>query len=442
MGYVSATVVPLARAALARAPRRVAMLSLHTSPLEQPGSGDAGGLNVYVVELSRRLAARGTEVEIFTRATSSRQDGAAEVAPGVRVRTVPAGPFEGLAKEELPAQLCAFTSGVLAEEARHPRGYYDAVHSHYWLSGQVGWVAAHRWGVPLVHSAHTLAKVKNADLAVGDRPEPRARVAGEQQIVDVADRLVAATSIEAAQLVDLYGADPARIATVAPGVDLDLFRPGDAGAARNRLGLAQDAVVLVFAGRVQRLKAPDVLLRAAAALAERDPALRERLQVLIVGGTSGADGDALAELHALARQLGIAEKVRFLPPQPQRRLAEVFRAADVVAVPSYNESFGLVAIEAQACARPVVATDVGGLRTAVADGVSGRLVRGHDPRDWATALATAWKDREVLGAGAVRHAAAFSWDRTAEGVLNTYRAATAGDRSTVLPLVRAGAGAR
>jgi D-inositol-3-phosphate glycosyltransferase len=248
MGHVSAAVVPLARA-----PRRVAMLSLHTSPLEQPGSGDAGGLNVYVVELSRRLAARGTEVEIFTRATSSRQRGAAELAPGVRVRAVPAGPFEGLAKEELPAQLCAFTSGVLAEEARHPRGYYDAVHSHYWLSGQVGWVAAQRWGVPLVHSAHTLAKVKNADLAVGDRPEPRARVAGEQQIVDVADRLVAATSIEAAQLVDLYDADPARIATVAPGVDLDLFRPGDAGAARARLGLAQDAVVLAFAGRVQRL---------------------------------------------------------------------------------------------------------------------------------------------------------------------------------------------
>jgi D-inositol-3-phosphate glycosyltransferase len=409
------TVLPLARGL-----RRVAMLSMHTSPLDQPGVGDAGGLNVYVVELARRLAHRGVEVEVFTRATSSELRTRVEIAPGVCVRHLDAGPYEGLDKSELPAQLCAFVAGVLGEEARHAAGWYDLVHSHYWLSGQVGWVAAERWGVPLVHTAHTLARVKNAALAEGDTPEPRARVVGEQQVVRAADRLIAATALEARQLIELYDADPARVDTVAPGVDLQVFRPGAGGPARERLGVRPDAVVLAFAGRVQRLKAPDVLLRAAALLVARDPELARRLQVLVVGGSSG-DHDALPELRALADTLGLGDVVRFLPPQPHPAVAEVFRAADVVAVPSYNESFGLVAVEAQACGTPVVATRVGGLTTAVADGVSGLLVPGHDPQAWASALSRALRDRDRLSAGAVRHAAGFGWDRTAEGVLAAYR---------------------
>src|SRR5579884_3902809 len=163
-------------------PRRVAMLSVHTSPLHQPGTGDAGGMNVYIVELSRCLAGLGVEVEIFTRATSSDLPPTVELAPGVLVRHVVAGPFEGLYKEDLPAQLCAFTHGVLRTEAGHRAGHYDLVHSHYWLSGQVGWLAAERWGVPLVHTMHTMAKVKNAQLAAGDTPEPAARVIGESQV--------------------------------------------------------------------------------------------------------------------------------------------------------------------------------------------------------------------------------------------------------------------
>src|SRR5918993_2282313 len=202
-------------------PRRIATLSVHTSPLDQPGTGDAGGMNVYIVEVARRLAAAGVEVEVFTRATSSDLPPRVELAPGVTVRHLTAGPFEGLSKEDLPAQLCALTSGVLRAEAAHEPGWYDAVHSHYWLSGQVGWLASERWGVPLVHTAHTLAKVKNLALAEGDEPEPLRRVVGEEQVVEASDRLVANTAEEAGQLVDLYDADPRRVVTVAPGVDLE-----------------------------------------------------------------------------------------------------------------------------------------------------------------------------------------------------------------------------
>ncbi|HMC68544.1 MAG TPA: glycosyltransferase, partial [Mycobacteriales bacterium] len=197
--------------------RRVATLSVHTSPLDQPGGGDAGGMNVYVCEIAKRLAQRGIEVEIFTRATSSDLPTVVELTPGVTVRHVVSGPYEGLDKNDLPAQLCAFTNGVLRVEAAHEPGYFDLVHSHYWLSGQVGWLAKERWGVPLVHSMHTMAKVKNASLAEGDAPEPASRVVGEAQVVEAADRLVASTAAEAQQLITLYDAEPARVVTVAPG---------------------------------------------------------------------------------------------------------------------------------------------------------------------------------------------------------------------------------
>jgi len=217
-------------------PRRVAVLSVHTSPLEQPGTGDAGGMNVYVLETSKRLAALGVEVEVFTRATRSDLPAVVEVVPGVSVRHVPAGPLEGLGKEDLPSQLCALTSGVLRAEAHHEPGWYDVVHSHYWLSGQVGWLAKERWGVPLVHTAHTLAKVKNLSLADDDVPEPLRRVVGEEQVVAAADRLVANTRDEARQLLELYDAQARRVVTVAPGVDLEHFRTGTASTARTRLG--------------------------------------------------------------------------------------------------------------------------------------------------------------------------------------------------------------
>ncbi|MFS8477479.1 MAG: D-inositol-3-phosphate glycosyltransferase [Micromonosporaceae bacterium] len=422
-------------------PRRIATLSVHTSPLDQPGTGDAGGMNVYIVEIAKRLAARNVEVEIFTRATASGLPPRVEMAPGVSVRHVISGPFEGLAKEDLPAQMCAFTAGVLRAEAARAPGWYDLIHSHYWLSGQVGWLAKDRWGVPLVHSAHTLAKVKNARLADGDKPEPLARVVGEEQVVAEADRLVANTQTEARELLGLYGADHTRVAVVEPGVDLRSFSPPAVGreaaartAARRRFGLPPDGHVVAFVGRIQPLKAPDVLLRAAAELAVRDPQLARRLTVVVVGGPSGSGLERPASLIELADALGISDAVRFLPPQPRDALADLYRAADLVAVPSHNESFGLVALEAQACGTPVVAAAVGGLVTAVRDNVSGVLVDGHAPADWARVLGgllSAPGRRAELARGAVEHAHRFSWDRTVDKLLAVYRAAVAEHRARI-----------
>jgi D-inositol-3-phosphate glycosyltransferase len=401
----------------------VAVLSVHTSPLEQPGTGDAGGMNVYIAQTARRMAERGIAVEVFTRATSSDLPPVAELAPGVTVRHVVAGPFEGLAKDELPGQLCAFTAGVLRAEARHEPGYYDVVHSHYWLSGQVGWLARERWGVPLVHTAHTLAKVKNAALAEGDTPEPRMRIIGEEQVVAEADRLVANTAVESGELVSLYDADPTKVLTVPPGVDLGRFTPGSQAAARAALDLPPDAVVLTFVGRIQPLKAPDVLLRAAAELLVCRPELRSKLVVVIVGGPSGSGLEQPKALQELAVELGILDVVRFMPPQRGEALAQVYRAADVVAVPSHNESFGLVALEAQACGTPVVAAAVGGLPIAVVDDVTGRLVGTHDPVDWARVLGDVALHpalREEFARNAVGHARRFSWDRTTDALLDGY----------------------
>lgn len=399
------------------------MLSAHTSPLEQPGSGDAGGMNVYVLELSRRLAARGVEVEVFTRSTSRHQPPVVEAAPGVLVRHVTAGPFEGLTKDDLPSQLCGFVRDVLRAEVEGGPDLFDLVHSHYWLSGQVGTVAAERWSVPLVHTMHTMAKVKNAHLADGDRAEPIGRVVGEEEIVRLADRLVANTEEERRELLELYGAEPARVDVVHPGVDLDVFRAGRRDDARAALGLPPDAAVLLFAGRIQPLKAPDVVLRAAAELLRRDPGLRGRLQVVVVGGASGSGLDRPTSMADLAAELGITDVVRLEPAVTQDVLADWYAAADAVCVPSHNESFGLVAIEAQACGTPVVAARVGGLATAVADGVSGVLVDGHDPRHYADALHPLLTDRahrDELGAKAVAHAAGFGWDATVDRVLEVY----------------------
>ena len=293
--------------------RRVAVLSVHTSPLAQPGTGDAGGMNVYVLQTALHLARRGVEVEIFTRATSSSDPPVVRVAPGVLVRNVVAGPFEGLDKYDLPTQLCAFTAGVLRAEANHEPGYYDIVHSHYWLSGQVGWLARDRWAVPLVHTAHTLAAVKNAALADGDAPEPPLRAVGEQQVVDEADRLIVNTEDEARQLISLHHADPARIDVVHPGVDLRLFtprrpagRPGGAGPRRRRAD-----------GGVRRAHPAAEGARCRCCGPRRScPGLR---RCVVAGGPSGSGLASPDGLVRLAAELGIAHRVTFLPPQSREQ---------------------------------------------------------------------------------------------------------------------------
>ncbi|QBI52187.1 D-inositol 3-phosphate glycosyltransferase [Streptomonospora litoralis] len=415
-------------------PRRIASISLHTSPLEQPGSGDAGGLNVYTVEVAKRLAARGVATDVFTRATGPDQPPVVEMLPGVTVRHIPAGPYGTLDKSALARSLCPFIFGVLQAEAGNEPGHYDLVHGHYWLSGRAGLAAAQRWGVPLVQSMHTLAKVKNLALAQGDSAEPEYRLRGEDHLVRHADHLVANTPVEAGQLVDHYGADPSRVSAVPPGVDLDVFSPGPRRAALRELGLAEDTELLLFVGRVQRLKAPDVLLRSAAALLERDPSLRERLVVAVVGGLSGTDLAQPRRLAELARSLGIADVVRWEPPRSRSELVTFYRAATATVVPSYSESFGLVAVESQACGTPVVAARVGGLPTAVRDGVSGVLVDGHDPEDYARVLdglVRAPARRDALGTAGVGHAAGLGWEATVEGLLDVYRGTLVGER---LPL--------
>jgi D-inositol-3-phosphate glycosyltransferase len=391
-------------------------------------------MNVYVAETAKRIAARGIEVEIFTRATSLADPESTELAPGVIVRNISAGPFEGLRKEDLPAQLCAVTAGVLRAEAAKNEGFYDLIHSHYWLSGQVGWIAQERWGVPLVHTMHTMARVKNLTLAQGDSPEPAIREIGEEQVVIAADRLVANTHAEAKELIELYHADPNRVRVVHPGVDLDLFVPGDQQSARSALGIATDAIVLLFVGRIQPLKAPDVLIEAAAEILNRNPELRSRLVVAICGGPSGSGLERPDALITLATDLGVSDVVQFVPPTNRTELVKWYQGATVCVVPSYSESFGLVAIEAQACGTPVVAARVGGLPTAVREGISGILVDGHHAGDWAKSILQVVTDEALqqrLRAGAIDHAGHFGWEDTTDKLITVYQEAIASSKARV-----------
>ena len=399
---------------------RIAVLMVHTSPLEQPGIGDAGGMNIYVVESAQRMAAMGVSVDIYTRRTHASETETVEISPGVRVRYFECG-HGTLTKEQLPAHI----SGLSKEFLRLLKDEkYDAIHSHYWISGKVAMPAAKELGIPLVHTMHTMARVKNLNLAEGETPEPMIRVQGETQVVAAANALVANTDAEAASLVSLYDACPDIVHVVSPGVDLYTFTPGQGrSAARDFVGLPKDALVVSFVGRIQPHKGPEVLIRATSELVKHSPLLRHKLIVNIIGGASGANTEEVDRLKELATWLAIDDVVRFSPPVPRADLAQWYRAADLVVVPSYSESFGLVALEAQACGTPVVATAVGGLRTAVADGISGVLVDGHDPKAWSSVIARLLQEpqrRVLLSMGAIEHASHFGWDTTARGTLDIY----------------------
>ena len=378
---------------------RIAMLSAHTSPLEPLGGGDAGGMNVYVLEAATQLARRGVAVDVFTRATG--EAAITEVEPGVRVLSIVPGDI-----------------GASMMSALEP---YDLVHSHYWLSGQIGLVVRERRGIPLVHTMHTMGRVKNLNLAAGDRAEPSARIVAESEIVRLADRLVANTAQERDELVTLYGADPQCVDVVHPGVNHERFVPAGRDGARHRLGIDQQLRLVLFAGRLQPHKGPDLAIEALAHLPSD-------VRLVVVGGPSGAGLEHPEALADLAVGLGVADRVSFVPPVPQAELADWYVAADVVCVPSHSESFGLVALEAQACGTPVVAAAVGGLTTAVVDGVTGLLVNGHVPAHYARALRTLLDDaalRGTMGAKAAVHAAGFSWEVTTDRLLATYAAAVA-----------------
>jgi D-inositol-3-phosphate glycosyltransferase len=399
---------------------RIATLMVHTSPLDQPGAGDAGGMNIYVVESAERMAAMGVSVDIFTRRHNPDLPDIVELSPGVRVRHLNIGACSAT-KEELPAlipNLSEAFSAVLEKEK------YDVLHSHYWISGKVAMPVAKKFSIPLAHTMHTMARVKNMNLAEGERPEPMIRVQGETQVVAAANALIANTDAEAASLVSLYEACPDNVSVVSPGVDLYTFTAGSGRkAAREAVGLPQDAHILAFVGRIQPHKGPEVLIRAVAEMLNHSPHLRPKLITVIMGGASGSGLGEVERLKDLVSWLNISDVVRFENPVPRAQIPQWYRAADLVCVPSYSESFGLVALEAQACGTPVVATAVGGLRTAVADGISGVLVDGHDPRAWSSVLARLIQEpqrRVLLSMGAIEHASHFGWDATARGTLDIY----------------------
>lgn len=402
---------------------RVAVVSLHTSPLDQPGSGDAGGMNVFIRAAADRVAAHGVDVDVFTRCRGQGLREVEELGGGSRLIQVKAGPCAPMPKEELPRYLPEFLGGVLRRQRLEGAGY-DVVHTHYWLSGWVGRSTKEIWGVPLVASFHTLGKVKNYSLALGESPESSERLSGEQRVIADADRLVAATPAEASQLVGLYRADAERIRVVPPGVDHELFFPRPRDEASARLHLA-GARLLLFVGRLQAHKGPDIAVRTLAEAVARDPHAAEDVVLAIVGGPSGSGhGADVARLMNLASALGVGERVMFFPPQPQARLADFYAAAEALLVPSRSESFGLVALEAEACGTPVVAAAVGGLRYVVDDGVTGFLVDGHDPADHADRVLEILGDRarsRRMGAAAVAHSLRFSWDATASEILAVYR---------------------
>jgi len=393
---------------------------VHTSPLDQPGIGDAGGMNIYVLESAQRMAAMGVSVDIFTRRTDADAPEIVEISPGVRVRHFDCGHGQ-LTKEQLPTHIAGLSRAFLQIIKKEN---YDVIHSHYWLSGKVAMPAARELDIPLVHTMHTMARVKNLNLAEGESPEPMIRVQGETQVAEAADALIANTDAEAASLVTLYDACPDTVHVVTPGVNLHVFTPGAGrSAARNVVGLPHDGLVVTFVGRIQPHKGPEVLIRATSEMVKHSPALRHKLIVNIMGGASGANAEEVDRLKELATWLELDDVVSFAPPVERDGLADWYRAADLVCVPSYSESFGLVALEAQACGTPVVATAVGGLRTAVADGFSGVLVDGHDPKAWSSVITRLLQEpqrRVLLSMGAIEHASHFGWDSTARGTLDIY----------------------
>ena len=395
---------------------------VHTSPLDQAGIGDAGGMNIYVCEAANQMAAQGVAVDIFTRRTNRSDADIVDLGNGVRVIQLNVGPIDGVMKENLPALIPALSEAF--KNALTSGVQYDVIHSHYWISGKVAMPVAAELNIPLVHTMHTTARVKNLSLAEGENPEPMIRVQGETQVVASADALIANTDAEAAGLVSLYEACPDNVFVVSPGVNLQNFTVGSGkAAARKVLGLPVEGHVISFVGRIQPHKGPEILIRAIAEMATHSPALRPDLTVMIIGGASGSNTVEVERLRELAQWLGIADIVKFEPPVARNKLADYYRASDLVCVPSYSESFGLVALEAQACGTPVVASAVGGLRTAVADGISGVLVDGHDSRAWSSVLVRLLQEpqrRVLLSMGALEHASHFGWNGTARGTLDIY----------------------
>jgi D-inositol-3-phosphate glycosyltransferase len=393
----------------------VVYLSMHTSTLLQPGTGDAGGMNVYIDGLARTMVRRGVSVDVYTRRSDPDQPDELTVVPGYRVFHMDAGPPEPMAIRPMAIYVTEFAEAVssrIEAEGRIP----DIIHSHYWLSGWAGLLIKRRLGVPLANSFHTLGRVKDLHKRDDEPPESLLRIAAEAEVIDNSECVVASTPLEAQDLLEHYGADPGRLCTSPPGVDHSVFSPGDREEARRRVGFGEPPVLL-YAGRIQPLKGVDVVLGTFALIREVIP----HASLVIVGGPSGPQGrEELNRLEELAAAIG---NVEFRAPVPHDDLADHYRAADLLLLPSRSESFGLVAAEAQCCALPVVAARTGGLAHVVCDGVSGLLVDGWDPADHAEAALRILTDPALeaeLREGAEEWSQRFSWEATADRFLELY----------------------
>jgi D-inositol-3-phosphate glycosyltransferase len=413
--------------------RRLAVLSLHTSPLAQPGTGDGGGMNVYVRELSSALARAGVVCDVFTRAWSDDLPATISIEPGFRVHHISAGPPTPMAKEALPTVVDEFADGVLKRmQTSESFGTdqdlpFDAVHANYWLSGLAGHTIKHQMNLPLVSTFHTLDRVKaEASPEEVEADAPHQRAEAEAAIIRCSDTVLASCSVEAAQISELYNADPSRIRIVAPGVDHAFFGPGDRRQARRALGFPESGPLLLFVGRIQPLKGLAVAVQALAVLGPDHPDAR----LVVVGGPSGPHGDSeVDEMVRLVDRLGLQDRVLFVPPRPHELLSTYYRAADVCLVPSRSESFGLVALEAAACGTPVVASDVGGLRSLIDHGRTGYLVEEPSPESFAAWVRQILAEpllAERLSTGAVLRARRYTWARAAHLLCEIYAELTVG----------------
>lgn len=402
------------------------MLVVHSDPVAEPGVGDAGGMTVYVRQMARTLAARGLEVDIYTRRDSAGRPGEVTLFPGVVVRQVSAG-APGLPKEEVAAHLPEFTANLAWDVERRGQSY-DLIHSHYWLSGKVASILSARWKIPFVHTFHTLGRVKNQWRAQGEPVEPDSRLRGEARVIAEAEAIVASAPDERESLVELYAAHPERIHVIPPGVDHAMFRPAEGGAAgreaaKGRLGLGGRRVLL-FVGRLQPLKGVDTAIEALSHLQAWGRLGPGEAVLLIVGGGSGPGAHREpARLQKMAEALGVADAVRFIPAQPHSQLPGFYQAADVCLVPSHTESFGLVALEAQACGTPVVGAAVGGLRSIVRHGRTGYLVQPGAGGALAERIWQVLSDAPLadsMGRLAVCSSGDFSWDRSGDELYGLY----------------------
>ncbi|HET6311827.1 MAG TPA: glycosyltransferase [Candidatus Nitrosotalea sp.] len=391
--------------------RRIAVISMHTSPTASLGQNANGGLNVYVREVCNAFSERGIATDIFTRKQSLDDPNVETLAPLSRVIYLPAG--NGLDKYSLFGEVPVFATRIL-DFAAEENISYDLLYSHYWLSGEVACLLRPELAAGWAHTAHTLGLVKNRTLAAGARPEPQLRIQVEAELAQQADLLIGSTPDEAHELIDAYGADPEHVYVVPPGVDLAMFHPMDRATARREIGYGSGRLLL-FVGRLERLKGVEIAIRALALLRDRQ---HDDVRLLILGEDSREGDESEKErLKAIATEAGVRDRVDFVGSVAHHELPFFYAAADACVMPSYSESFGLVALEAQACGCPVVASGVSGLRSVVRDGVSGYLIDAHDPAAYAERIGRLLEDREIaqqMGRRGSLLAQRFSWTRTAD----------------------------